>query len=181
MVVTAVFASIICVGAFTSVKAGDVPFTLQSFAVFLALGTIGWKRGTVSVLIYLLLGAAGVPVFAGFKSGFGILLGPTGGFLIGFLFIGLVYGAVSGLLKKTRLNGLVVKLISFVAGNAVLYLFGCLIFAFVYLKKVDVSSITAAFTACVVPFLIPDTVKLVVAALISQRLEKMKIMQKYGI
>lgn len=181
MVVTAVFAAIIAVGAFTSLKVGTIPFTLQSFAVFLALGTIGWKKGTLSVIVYLLLGLVGAPVFSGFKSGAGVLFGPTGGFLIGFVFMGLTVGGVSFLLQKTRLNGLVKKIISFVCGNAVLYAFGCLVFAFVYLKKVDFESFSAAFSACVLPFLAPDTVKLVVAAIISCQLEKLKIMKKYGI
>ena len=61
-----------------------VPFTLQTFAVFSVLGLLGGKRGTISVLIYILLGAVGVPVFAGFSGGFGVILGPTGGYIIGF-------------------------------------------------------------------------------------------------
>lgn len=181
MVVTAVFAAIIAVGAFTSLRVATIPFTLQSFAVFLALGTIGWKRGTVSVIIYLLLGLIGAPVFSGFKSGAGVLFGPTGGFLIGFVFMGLVYGGVSWLLEKTKLPGLVVKLISFLCGNIVLYAFGCLMYSFVYLKQVDMQSLASSFTVCVLPFIVPDAVKLVVAAIISRQLEKLKIMKKYGI
>lgn len=68
MVVTAVFAAVIAVGAFTSLRIATIPFTLQSFAVFLALGTIGWKRGTVSVIIYLLLGLVGAPVFRALRA-----------------------------------------------------------------------------------------------------------------
>lgn len=181
MVVTAVFAAVIAVGAFTSLRIATIPFTLQSFAVFLALGTIGWKRGTVSVIIYLLLGLVGAPVFSGFKSGAGVLFGPTGGFLTGFVFMGLVYGGVSRMLTKTRLPGLAVKIVSFLCGNIVLYVSGCLTYAFLYLKQVDIPSLTASFSACVLPFLLPDAVKLAVAAIISQQLEKLKIMKKYGI
>ena len=64
-----------------------VPFTLQTFAVFSVLGLLGGKRGTISVLIYILLGAVGVPVFAGFSGGFGVILGPTGGYIVGFLLV----------------------------------------------------------------------------------------------
>lgn len=181
MIITAVFAAIIAVGAITSLSVAAVPFTLQSFAVFLALGTIGWKRGTVSVGVYLLLGLVGAPIFAGFKSGAGVLFGPTGGFLIGFVFMGFAYGGISFLLKKTRLNGLWIKLISFSVSNVVLYVFGCLMFAVLYLKKLDAASFSAAFSACVIPFLIPDFIKIIAAALISHQLEKMKIMKKYGI
>lgn len=181
MVITAVFAAIIAVGAFMSLHLAAVPFTLQSFAVFLALGATGWKRGTLSIAVYLILGLVGVPVFSGFKSGAGVLFGPTGGFLLGFIFAGLTFGAVSRPLSKTRLPGLAVKLISFLCGNVVLYAFGCLMYAFVYLKQVSFQSLFASFSVCVLPFLIPDAVKLTAAAIISQKLENLKIMKKYGI
>ena len=77
-----------------------VPFTLQTCAVFLAVGVLGGKRGTLSILIYLLLGAIGVPVFAGFTGGIGIVLGTTGGYIIGFLFSGLIMWAMEQLLGK---------------------------------------------------------------------------------
>lgn len=180
-VVTAVFAAIIAVGAFMSLQLAAVPFTLQSFAVFLALGTIGWKRGTLSVVIYLILGLVGVPVFSGFKSGAGVLFGPTGGFLIGFIFAGLTFGAVSRMLTAARLSGVPAKLISFFCGSIVLYAFGCLMYAFVYLKQVNFQTLVSSFSVCVMPFLVPDALKITAAALISHKLEKLKIMKKYGI
>ena len=68
-----------------------IPFTLQTFAIFYTLGLIGGKRGTAAIVVYLLLGALGLPVFAGFSGGIGILLGITGGYMLGFIFMGLVY------------------------------------------------------------------------------------------
>lgn len=68
-----------------------VPFTMQTFAVFFVLSALGGKRGTVAIIVYILLGAVGIPVFSNFTSGIGILLGNTGGYIVGFVFIGLVY------------------------------------------------------------------------------------------
>ena len=89
MVYIAVFAVLIAICSWISIPT-TVPFTLQTFAVFLAVGVLGGKRGSLSVLIYILLGAVGIPVFAGFSGGFGVLLGQTGGYIVGFLFSALL-------------------------------------------------------------------------------------------
>lgn len=68
-----------------------VPFTMQTFAVFFVLSALGGKRGTAAIVVYVSLGAVGVPVFAQFASGIGILLGSTGGYIVGFIFMGLIY------------------------------------------------------------------------------------------
>ena len=80
----AVFAAVIAVCAWISIPAA-VPFTLQTLGIFLAVGLLGGRRGTISVGVYLLLGAVGAPVFSGFNGGIGYLLGATGGYLLGFL------------------------------------------------------------------------------------------------
>lgn len=79
-----------------------VPFTLQTFGIFLAVGVLGGKRGSLAVLVYLLLGAIGIPVFAGFTGGIGIILGNTGGYMVGFLFSALAMWAMESLLGKKR-------------------------------------------------------------------------------
>lgn len=89
MVYIAVFAVIMAICSWISIPA-QVPFTLQTFGVFVAVGVLGGKRGTLAVLVYILLGALGIPVFAGFQGGMGILLGTTGGYIVGFLFSSLV-------------------------------------------------------------------------------------------
>ena len=91
MVRCALFAALMAVCAWICVPLGDIAFTMQTLGLFLTLGILGGKWGTVSILSYLLLGAAGAPVFSGFQSGFGAILGPNGGFLWGFLVSCLVY------------------------------------------------------------------------------------------
>ena len=86
----AVCAALMAVCSWISIPA-TVPFTLQTFAVFCSLGLLGGRRGTAAILVYLLLGALGVPVFAGFSGGIGILFGTTGGYLLGFILMGLIY------------------------------------------------------------------------------------------
>ena len=76
---------------------GPVPFTLQTFGIFCALGMLGGKRGTCSILVYILLGIIGIPVFSGFTGGVGQLLGMTGGYIVGFLLMGLLYWLVTRL------------------------------------------------------------------------------------
>ena len=92
----AVCAALIAICAWITVPAA-VPFTLQTFAVFCVLGLLGGKRGTVAILVYILLGAVGLPVFSGFNGGIGALLGTTGGYILGFIFIGLIYWAAEKL------------------------------------------------------------------------------------
>ena len=123
----ALFAALIAICSWISIPTA-VPFTLQTFAVFLALGVLGGKLGTLSVAVYLLLGAVGLPVFAGFQGGLGALLGATGGYLAGFLLTALtVWGAERRLGKSAP-----VFLASCLLGLALCYLFGSVWFAAVY-------------------------------------------------
>ena len=92
----AIFAVLIAICSWISIPM-TVPFTLQTFGVFMAVGVLGGKRGSLAVLVYILLGAIGVPVFAGFSGGLGILLNNTGGYIIGFLFSALVMWAMESL------------------------------------------------------------------------------------
>ena len=101
LVYTALCAALIAVCSWISVPAA-VPFTLQTFAVFAALNLLGGKRGTTAVLVYILLGAVGLPVFSGFKGGPGVLLGTTGGYIIGFLFTGLLFIFAERLFAQLR-------------------------------------------------------------------------------
>ena len=104
MVYIALMAVIIAVCSWISIP-GPVPFTLQTFAVFSALLLLGTRNGILSITVYLLLGAVGVPVFSGFSGGLSHLVGPTGGYLIGFLVMGFFYGIVTNifsLLEKSH-------------------------------------------------------------------------------
>lgn len=163
----ALFAALIAVCAWISIPA-TVPFTLQTFAIFAALGLLGGKRGTVAVAVYLLLGAIGVPVFAGFQGGIGALLGTTGGYLLGFLLTALiVWGMEARFGSKTG-----VFLLSAVLGMLVCYAFGTAWYLVVYARTKGAISLATALGWCVVPFLIPDTVKIALAVLLRGRLKR---------
>lgn len=141
-----------------------VPFTMQTFGVFFALLFLGGKRGTISVALYLLLGALGLPVFSGFSGGLGQLLGPTGGYLLGFLLTGIVYMIFERFLGKS----LKVSVFSLILGLFICYLFGTIWF-FIYKENM---SFLSAVLICVVPFIIPDLLKLALAVFVTSRLKK---------
>ena len=143
-----------------------VPFTMQTFAMFFVLSTLGGKRGTAAILVYVLLGAVGIPVFANFTSGIGILLGSTGGYILGFLFIGLIYWLMVHLLGKK----LWVEILSLVIGLAVCYAFGTAWFMIVYTQANGAVGLTMVLAWCVIPFILPDLVKLGLALTLSRRL-----------
>ena len=163
----ALFAALIAVCAWISIPA-TVPFTLQTFAIFAALGLLGGKRGTVAVAVYLLLGAIGVPVFAGFQGGIGALLGTTGGYLLGFLLTALIeWGMEARFGSKTG-----VFLLSAVLGMLVCYAFGTAWYLVVYARTKGAISLATALGWGVVPFLIPDAVKIALAVLLRGRLKR---------
>lgn len=165
MAYIAIFAVLIAICSWISVPA-TVPFTLQTFGVFLAVGVLGGKRGTLAVLVYLLLGIVGLPVFAGFAGGVGTLLGSTGGYIIGFLFSALVMWAMERLLgKKTWVLGL-----SMVLGLLVCYAFGTAWFMAVYANTTGAIGLGTALGWCVIPFLLPDFLKIVLALVACRRL-----------
>ena len=145
-----------------------VPFTLQTFAVFCVLGLLGGKRGTISVILYILLGAVGLPVFSGFSGGIGRLLGSTGGYIAGFIFIGLLYW----LSEAVTDGGLAAKVITMVIGLAVCYAFGTAWFMYVYARNSGPIGLGTALAWCVIPFIVPDLVKLALAVLLSQRVRR---------
>ena len=91
LVLESICAALITICSWISLTVMEIPFTLQTFGILLVLYSIGGKRGTIAILVYILLGVIGVPVFAGFKSGPAAVMGPTGGFIIGFALAGLIY------------------------------------------------------------------------------------------
>lgn len=141
-----------------------VGITLGSFLLYLTGLLLGPKLGCISVGIYLCLGFLGIPVFAGYTAGAGVLFGPTGGFLIGYLPAVLLVGCLTKKAPGGR-KGIVRFLFAMLAGTVVLYLFGTVWFMGVYTKG---ASFAEALTACVVPFLPFDGVKIVLAAVLYQ-------------
>ena len=165
MAYIAMFAVIMAVCSWISVPY-VVPFTLQTFGVFLAVGVLGGKRGTLAVLIYILLGCVGLPVFAGFSGGIGILLGSTGGYIVGFLFTALIMWAM----EKVPGNRTVVMIISMVLGLLACYAFGTVWFVVVYAQKTGPVGLWTALGWCLFPYIIPDLVKIALALVLQKRL-----------
>lgn len=163
MVQVALFAALLAACAWISIPAGDIAFTLQTFGVALALLLLGGKQGTLAVLIYLLLGAAGLPVFSGFRGGAGMLLGTTGGYLTGFLLIGIVYWLV------TKLGGK--PLIALILGQLLCYGFGSVWYSLLYAGS-STMGLGLIVLKCVVPYLLPDALKLTLAFLLAKRLSR---------
>lgn len=176
LVLIAVSAALITICSWISIPIGAVPFTLQTMAIIAVLMTIGGARGTVAIVVYLLLGFAGVPVFSGFNGGPQVLLGPTGGFLAGFLAASLVWLLLEKLLK-TRLSSSAGRRILYGVVNAVvfevvMYAVGIVWFMYVYGMQTGPIGLGAVMSLCVFPFIIPDVIKLVAAVIIGERAAK---------
>lgn len=170
MTYVALGAALMAIGAWITIPLAPplVPFTLQTFAVFTVLMTLGWRRGTYATLVYILLGAVGVPVFAGFRGGIAVLFSTTGGYILGFFAMCAVYAVITGLIKDT----VPVRICAGVLGLLTCYAFGTMWFYIVYLRTTGPVGIGTVLTWCVTPYIIPDLCKLSLAALLSSRLRK---------
>ncbi len=167
MVYIGVFAVLMAICSWISIPVA-IPFTLQTLGVCLCGGILGGKRGIMVILVYILLGAAGLPVFAGFSSGIGVLLGPTGGYIIGFIFSMLVMWGIEAVAgRKTW-----VMAFAMIAAIIACYVFGTVWFMIVYGRNGGQISLGAALGMCVIPFLLPDLLKVALALGITKRLEK---------
>ena len=166
MVLASLFASLMALCSWLSIPIPPVAFTLQTFGVLLSLGVLGGKWGSVSVLLYLLLGLVGLPVFSGFRGGIGMLLGPTGGFLVGFLAMALVYWLA------TALFGEKCRLLALIFGQLLCYFLGTLWVMDAYVKQGGSASFGAVMLLTVAPYLLPDAAKLTLAWLLAKRLHR---------
>lgn len=164
----ALFAALLTLCAWISIPTGDVAFTLQTLGVALVLWLLEGKWGTLAILVYLLLGAAGLPVFSGFQGGLGTLLGVTGGYILGFLLWGIVYWLLTAWGGKT--DGF--RLVAMILGLLVCYGFGTVWFFRVYLQQGSALGLGFVLIKCVVPYLIPDAVKLTAAWFLARRLKR---------
>lgn len=163
MVQCGICAALLAISAWLSIPMPQVSFTMQSFAVFFALGLLGGRRGCISIGIYLLMGAVGLPVFSGFRGGLGVLLGVTGGYIWGFLLAGLLYWAVTAVFGQTTR----IRLTAMFLGMALCYLCGTL-----WYQQLYGGSFWAVITACVLPYLLPDGAKILLALSLAGRLNK---------
>ena len=163
MVLIALMTPVTCVLGPLSIPLpfSPVPISLTNFAIFLAIFVLGMKSGTISFIIYLLRGAVGVPVFSSFRGGFQVLAGPTGGYLIGFIFLALIMGfALDHFDRK-----LVPTIIGMIIGMAVCYAFGT-----VWLAKLLSLSFKEGLMMGVIPYLPGDAAKIIIAAIVGPKL-----------
>lgn len=165
MVYIGIFTVLIAVCSWISIPAA-VPFTLQTFGVFMAVEVLGGKRGTMAVLVYILMGAVGIPVFAGFQGGIGVIFNTTGGYIVGFLCSALIMWAAESLFGKKPL----VRLLSMAAGLIACYVLGTIWFMVVYGRTTGAVGLMTVLGWCVIPFIIPDLVKIGLAYFISRKI-----------
>ena len=177
LVLISVSAALITICSWISIPLGPVPFTLQTLGILAVMLTIGGRRGTIAILVYLALGAVGVPVFAGFKGGIMSFIGPTGGFLIGFVLAALVYWLLEKIILKklmtTPVKTWIFGMLGFIVFEIVMYIVGVIWFMTVYAAQTGPVGLVTVMGWCVFPFIIPDVVKMAVALLIGERASKL--------
>lgn len=193
LVLCGLFAALTAICSYINIPLGftPIPMNLAMLAVFLSGGILGRKYGTVSMAVYVLMGAVGLPVFAGFQSGLGVVAGPTGGFLAGYIAAAFVIGAVIEIPEKaassktagngtsilsspdsdSKLAGIsrrrktALYMIAMIAGLIICYALGTLWF-----MVLMSTNVYAALAACVLPFIPGDIIKIIAAAFLTERL-----------
>jgi len=166
MIYIGMFAIILAICSWISIPMA-IPFTLGTFGVFLTMLVLGGKRGTIAVMIYILLGLIGIPVFSGFRGGVGTLLGNTGGYILGYIILAILMWTVE---KWARSNKWL-QILSMVAGLFACYLCGTIWFLVLYTKNMEHIGIWAVLGWCVFPYVIPDLIKLGLAYMLSKKLK----------
>lgn len=164
MVFTALFAAIFCILAPFSIPIGEVPVSVTNFLIYITIYAIGWKKATVSYIIYLLLGFVGLPVFAGFTGGISKLVSPTGGYFVGFIFTSVISGLIIEKFNYKRIP----NIIGMIVGLAITYIFGTAWLAFGMGR-----TFMEALAIGVLPFLIFDFGKIIIVAIIGPELQKL--------
>lgn len=167
LVYVAVGAALLAVCSWISIPM-PIPFTMQTFAVCLIAALLGWRLGLEALVVYILLGAVGLPVFSGFRGGFGVLLGVTGGYIVGFLFTALVVGLAAERFGRK----IPVLVVSMALGVLLCYAFGTVWFVRVYTADKGPISFLAALSTCVFPYLLPDAAKIALAVFLTRRLRR---------
>ena len=166
MALCSLFTAVLALCAWLSVPMGDMVITLQTFGIFLTLGLLGGKRGTLAIGVYLLLGSVGVPVFSGFRGGLGALLGTTGGYIFGFMLTALVYWLLT-FLKDTPLT----RLAAMILGLLLCYACGSWWYMTRYLST-GTLTLGLVLLRCVLPYLLPDAIKLTLAWILTGKLKR---------
>ena len=175
-VLIAIFIALITICSWISITIGEIPYTLQTFAIFLVGGLLGAKRGTITVVLYILLGIIGVPVFYGFTSGIVKFIpntetGMTGGYIIGFIFTTIIIGVFKKISINTE-NRRKKNMCLF--GGMLLGDIACFLFGTIWFWQFNPMHIglIGSITLCVLPFIIPDLIKMILALIVIDRTEK---------
>lgn len=169
----AAFTAIICVISLLPgiPLPGGVPMTLQTLIIPMAGIILGPADGFIATLIYVLLGAVGLPVFSGFTGGLGVIMGATGGFIISFPVLSLISGL--GVFVRKPSIGRYVALYGFLLLGAVVnYLVGTIWFATVYMGAVTAETMATGFTACVLPFIPTSIIKIILSGVLGLAIRK---------
>lgn len=150
----ALIAALMCVLGPMSIPIGPIPVSFTNFVIFLSVYLLGMKGTTISYLVYILIGAVGIPVFSGYQGGLAKLAGPTGGYLVGFVLTALISGFI---MERSHVHT-VVTILGMMAAMLVAYLFGTVWFVFQMQCEV-----WYALTTCVFPFIPVDIIKILIA------------------
>lgn len=162
MSVTALMTAVTCILAPFSVPIGPVPISLTNLAIYFSLYILDWKKGTLSYLLYLLIGLAGLPVFSGFTGGIGKLAGPTGGYIIGFIPMAVIAGIVIDKFHQRW-----IQIAGMIVGTVICYAFGT-----VWFCLQSGMEVYAALSVCVIPFIPGDLIKIAIAIMIAPEIRK---------
>jgi biotin transport system substrate-specific component len=161
MSIIGIMAAVICILGPLSIPIGVVPISFTNLAIYFVLYTLGMKKGTISYIVYMLIGFAGLPVFSNFSSGPSKLLGPTGGYIIGFMFMALI----AGFFIDKYSNKWYLCFAGMVLGTAVCYAFGT-----TWLSYQAHLPASKALAAGVIPFIPADLVKILIATFIGPQI-----------
>jgi len=162
LVTIALLAAVLCILAPLSIPIGPVPISLTNLVLYFFVFIVGTRRTSIAFIIYMLLGMVGLPVFSGFSGGLGKLVGPTGGYIIGFLPMVIVMGLFLEKHRKVSVKNIILNSIVMEVCTWIPYLLGTAWLA--YSAKM---TFTAALAVGVLPFIVEDLIKMVLAAIVA--------------
>lgn len=161
--VVAIFTALMCVISPISIPVGPIPISMATFMVYVIAALFDVKISPLIIILYILLGMAGLPVFSGFSSGAAVLIGPTGGFIFGYVLAAVLESIIITLWKDKKW----IYPIAMIAATVIIYAFGSAWFMYYMGGKYNFAQ---TMMACVVPFLIGDSIKIGMASVMGIRL-----------
>lgn len=161
------FAALTAICSYISIPLGftPIPMNLGTLGVFLAGGLLGMRYGTLSIAVYVLMGAAGIPVFAGFQAGIGVLAGPTGGFIMGYILTAFIIGSITGRSTVAGGRSFALCIVAMIAGLLACYALGT-----IWFMVTTGTGLWPSLVACVLPFIPADIIKTFAAVILIRRL-----------